>query len=278
MPSLDKFYTVPEVAQRCIDRVGELYPWGRWGLVVEPSAGNGAFLDRLLSERGSRVVGIDIAPDHPAVISKDFLTYAPDADDHRSDILVIGNPPFGRVSSMAIKFFNHAARWADVVAFIVPRTFRRVSVQNRLDMRFHLLHDEDIPTTPCSFTPRMMAKCCFQVWERRPDAPDRAPDELPTSHPHWDFLPYGPKDAAGQPTPPRGADFAVRAYGGRCGEIVTDGLSQLRPKSWHFVRSHIDAELLMERIRSIDFASSRDTARQNSLGRGELVRCYERLS
>ena len=34
--------------------------------------------------------------------------------------LVVGNPPFGKISSIAIKFFNKSAEYADCIAFIIP--------------------------------------------------------------------------------------------------------------------------------------------------------------
>ena len=102
------------------------------------------------------------------------------------------------MSSLAIKFFNHASKWASVIAFILPRTFRRVSIQNKLNLNFHLLHDIDLPTKPCCFTPHMMAKCCFQIWEKREYL--RSKVEQPTFHDDWTFLSYGPKDENGQPT------------------------------------------------------------------------------
>ena len=129
---------------------------------------------------------------------------------------------------------------------------------------------------PCSFSPPMMAKCCFQIWEKKEI--NRWLIELPTTHPDWNFLALGPKDTKGQPTPPTGADFAIRAYGGKCGEIVEQGLSELRPKSWHWIKSCIDKDILMKRFRELDYSLSLNTARQNSIGRGELVRLYSEHS
>lgn len=264
---LDKFYTIPEVAERCLRRVEEFYPWAVWGLVVEPSAGGGSFFHRIGTEKK---IGMDVSPDHGDILPKDFFTFSPERPDER--ILVVGNPPFGKNSSLAVKFFNHAAIWAEVIAFIVPRTFRRISLQNRLNPFFHLLSDEDIPTEPCAFDPPMMAKCCFQIWERRNTPRERK--ILSTEHPDWDFLALGPKDENGQPTPPIGADFVIRAYGGRCGEILEMGLETLRPKSWHWIRANLDKSELTARFGQLDYSLSLDTARQNSLGKGELVKLY----
>ncbi len=264
---LDKFYTLPAISEKCLQTIGSRYTWSDWGLVIEPSAGNGSFLTKIPNDKK---IGIDISPEHKDIIKKDFLTYFP--PNNVGKILVVGNPPFGRVSSLAIKFFNHASIWADVIAFIIPRTFRRVSVQNKLNTNFHLVFDEEIPMEPCSFTPPMMAKCCFQIWEKKDIS--RSIVKLPTTHTDWDFLGFGPKDANGQPTPPNGADFVIRAYGGKCGEIVDMNLETLRPKSWHWIKSNIHKHTLMERFNALDYNVSLDTARQNSIGRGELVRLY----
>lgn len=270
---LDKFYTLPTVANHCINAIGQKYDWNQWDLVIEPSAGNGSFLTQIpLPE--SKVIGLDICPEHPTIQTQDFFKYTP-LPKYRN-VAVIGNPPFGRVSSLAIKFFNHAAVWANVIAFIVPRTFRRISVQNRLDVNFQLMHDEDIPQSPCAFTPPMNVKCCLQIWQRSPTQRTRI--ELPTQHTDWTFLGFGPNDQNHQPTPPPNADFAIRAYGGKCGVIITnpDELVQLRPKSWHWIKvnSTIDKKTLIDRFHSLNYIQSVNTARQNSIGRGELVQLY----
>lgn len=268
---LDKFYTKPDIAKKCIDYVGRMYDWDKWDLVVEPSAGNGSFLKQIPSRCK---IGMDIQPentnDNEPIIKHDFLKYVP--DNMYSSVLVIGNPPFGKCSSLAIRFFNHAAQWADVIAFIVPRTFRRVSVQNKLDFKFHLMFDTDIPLKPCAFVPPMMAKCCFQIWKKETIV--RHKIIYSTTHPDWEFYDYGPLDEKQQPTPPKNADFALRAYGGKCGEIKRTELGVLRPKSWHWIKSNIPIERLISRFDDLDYSLAQNTARQNSIGRGELVYLY----
>ena len=265
---LDKFYTVPLVAEACIKTIGKYYQdWNSWDLVIEPSAGNGSFLTRIPTQNR---IGFDIAPEHADVQKQDYLDYTPPTGKQK--IFVVGNPPFGRVSSLAVRFFNHSAKWASAIAFIVPRTFRRISLQNRLDTRFHLLHDNDIPSTPCSFSPHMNVKCCFQIWEAR-ETP-RTVIDLPTRHPDWEFIPHGPLDAKKQPTVPKGVDFAVLAYGAECGKIVQSNLDVLRPKSWHWIKANIDVTTLRSRLASLNYSVSKDTARQNSIGKGELIKLY----
>jgi len=269
---MDKFYTIPEISAKCIHTIGTKYDWCKWDLVIEPSAGNGSFLSQIPTEKK---IGIDISPEHTDVIKMDFFDYSPPYPCIQGNILVLGNPPFGRISSLAVKFFNHAAEWCSVIAFIIPKTFRRVSIQNRLNTMFHLVYDDDIPSDPCSFNPPMQAKCCFQIWEKR--AQSRSLIKLCTKHDDWEFLPYGPINTRGQPTPPKGADFALLAYGGKCGTIVNTGLDKLSPKSWHWIKSKINTSLLMERFEGLDYSQSQNTARQNSIGRGELVKLYSEL-
>ena len=182
---LDKFYTIPTISEKCLQTIKTKYEWDTWDLVVEPSAGNGSFLSKIPTPKK---VGIDISPEHADIIKQDFFEYQPPPG--LTNILVVGNPPFGRVSSLAVKFFNHSAEWCSAIAFIIPKTFRRVSLQNRLHRKFHLVHDDEIPANPCSFSPPMQVKCCFQIWEKRTE--DREIVKLSTKHTDWDFLPYGP--------------------------------------------------------------------------------------
>jgi hypothetical protein len=269
---LDKFYTDPSYSKKCIEKVLELFPTTCWDLIVEPSAGNGSFYSQIPAKY--KKIGLDISPEHPDIQPHDFFDYLPPTNLR---ILVIGNPPFGRVSSLAIKFFNHAAEWANVIAFIVPRTFRKISVQNKLHGHFKLVYDEEVPTKPCCFSPPMMVKCCFQIWEKTADKRERI--DLPTHHIDWEFLAFGPLDQKGQPTPPPGADFAIRAYGGKIGEIKTEGLSELRPKSWHWIKSTIvDKKELIRRFSTLDYSNSQNTARQNSMGKAELISIYNVLN
>ena len=268
---MDQFYTRDVIADYCFTQLQRYLPTDV-DLFIEPSAGRGSFYKLLpLTKR----IGLDLDPQCAGIDKMDFFNYT--IPTVSRVVVVIGNPPFGRISSLAIKFFNHTAKHPNVsfIAFIVPRTFKRTSVQNRLDLDFHLLYTEDLPLKPCCFEPAMNAKCCFQIWERC--AVKRNPIILPITHPDFEFLPLGPKDSHGQPTPPDGADFALLAYGGRCGRIMTTQLETLRPKSWHWIRSRIDVIVLLCRFRQLNYSISDDTVRQNSIGQRELIQLYSQM-
>ena len=119
----------------------------------------------------------------------------------------------------------------------------------------------------------MNAKCCFQIWKKTDTL--RKIINYDKTHPHFKFLKYGPKDDRNQPTPPIGADFVIKAYGSNCGEIKDKDLHILRPKSWHWIKSIIDINILKKRFNSLDYSISKDTVRQDSLGQKELIFLYK---
>ena len=85
---------------------------------------------------------MDIEPKFDECMLMDYMAFIP----HKVEsIAVIGNPPFGKNSSLAVKFFNHSAQFADTIAFIVPRTFRKNSLVNRLNENFHLIYEKILP-------------------------------------------------------------------------------------------------------------------------------------
>lgn len=268
--NLDKFYTNPDIVEMCLGYLQDTIPMNTFDFVLEPSAGNGSFFHKI---DHPNKLGIDISPESDSIFEQDFLEFTQEVK--YENILVVGNPPFGRVSSLAIKFFNHAATFANVIAFIVPRTFRRTSVMNRLNFNFDLILDIEIPTEPCSFTPKMLSKCCFQIWQRSEIV--RSKINLPTVHHDFQFVKHGPVDELGQPTPPiEPVDFVIRAYGHKCGEILTEGFEVLRPKSWHWIKctEGLPVDIILERFKSLDYTLSLDTARQNSIGKADLVQLY----
>jgi hypothetical protein len=264
---MDQFYTNKDIALKCYNKLTGLINLNDFDIHFEPSAGSGSFFN-IMNE--IKKLGIDIEPKEKGIHKMDFFEYKP--QEHKT-YLVLGNPPFGRVSSLAVKFFNKSAEFANCIAFIIPRTFKRVSIQNKLNLDFELIYNEDLPITPCCFTPKMTAKCSFQIWVKKETKREKIIYDK--THADFKFLKHGPKDNKNQPTPPDNCDFVMKAYGCNCGEIINTNLELLRPKSWHWFQSNIDTELLKNRFRQLDYSMSKDTVRQDSLGQQELIYLYK---
>lgn len=245
--ALDQYYTRPDVAAHFYGVFQEHFRPHLFQL-VEPSAGTGSFL-QLLPE-GS--LGYDVDPKYPGIQTADFLTVRIASD---RKIAVIGNPPFGKNASKAVRFFNHAARQSSVIAFILPRTFRKASIVNRLDPAFHLLREEVVPDDAFLFRSKPYnVPAIFQIWERR--GSPRTPWPQETRHPDFEF------------TTPDRADFAIQRVGAQAGRVHHD--FAMSPSSHYFVRG--DVEAIMSRL---DFASVVGNVAGNpSLSKSEIISLY----
>ena len=258
-PRLDQFYTNPDLARRYAEQViaayGAAVDW-----FVEPSAGTGAFVEPLRAA-GKPVIALDIAPQANAIQRGDFLEE--DWWPASGKIAVVGNPPFGKNSSLAVKFFNRAAALerSDVIAFIVPRTFRKHSIHRRLNPYFTRAVDDDVPDNAFIKNGKPHdVPCAWQIWERRPDPrPDLATPDI--SH----IIRY--VDA------PHCGDFAVRRVGFYAGQVKEPpdwDLHTLSPSTHYFIQSvRPDAKKLLQ---SIDWSQiCQSTAGSRSLSKHEVA-------
>lgn len=183
MATLDKFYTKLEVAGKCIDWLSSKINLKDM-TVLEPSAGNGSFIETY--PYYSQISGLDIAPERNDIKKQDFFTYEDRVD------LILGNPPFGKRSKLAINFFNHAAVLSDYIAFIVPVSFMKWSVQKELTPGWHLVDyfylDEN------SFTDRgkdFSVRTVFQLWTKKDGFADlRLKKAPPIKHPDFEIWQY----------------------------------------------------------------------------------------
>lgn len=253
---LDQFYTLPDVSCACVDRLNDVVQrlGGEWQF-IEPSAGAGAFLDHLPIPS----LGLDIAPGRADIREADFLDWFPPPGNRR--IAVVGNPPFGKNASLARRFFDHAATFADIIAFIVPRTFEKPNFVNRLDRSMHLVESLALDDWSFEFDGAPYAvPTVFQVWEKR--AWLRPLTRVPLVHPHFAFV----SRALG--------DFAFQRVGARAGLVSIDGLRK-SPQSHYYLKANICMDELLGRLQSIDWSSIKHrTAGNPSIGKGELIEAY----
>ena len=164
--NLDKFYTKPEIATCCVSHFRNHIKVTKNDLIIEPSAGNGSFL-LSLNKINCKKCYLDVIPENEQILQQNFLKYS--AIKSKNKIHVIGNPPFGKQSSMAIKFIKHAATFADSISFILPKSFKKDSLKKRIPLNFHLLYQIDLPENSFFVSNNLCKKvpCIFQIWKKK---------------------------------------------------------------------------------------------------------------
>ena len=201
----EQYYTPRDLAEKLVQKTKALIPDFSSRTVLEPAGGTGAFVEAAKSAGAKKVLSVDIEPKHAEVGLANYL----EAPLNLTDAVTISNPPFGRNNSLSIPFFNRAAEHSEFIAFIVPRSWRKWSVINRLDRRFHLVLDEDlqidyVDDTHTLISQKNLLKTCFQVWQRK--------DEL---------RPIVKIEDRGFVTKvkPDEADIALTVFGFSCGKV-----------------------------------------------------------
>jgi predicted RNA methylase len=137
----EQFYTPSNTAFSIIENTVQTF--GKSILdhpFLEPAGGTGAFINAAYGHGFTKIISYDIEPKHPMVLKADFLNTTLDV----KNVITVSNPPFGRNNSLSVKFFNHAAKNSHCITFIVPRSWRKWSVINKLDPTFRLIRDDDL--------------------------------------------------------------------------------------------------------------------------------------
>ena len=164
---------------------------------------------------------------------------------------------------MAVRFFNHAANEARVIAMILPKTFRKASIVKKLNPAFHLIHDEDVPAKAFEFEGRSYTvPAAFQIWERRLEL--RRPEPMQNHHPDFTFARQNR------------AHFAIRRNGVRAGLVHRD--LTVNEHSHYFIK--VNNEDSVDEIEAVmnqlNFASVKHNASGSpSLVQTEIVSLYQ---
>ena len=165
--TIDKYYTKGIVVDLCLNLLKK-YIVINDDLVVEPSAGNGSFITGIKGLT-SNFRFYDLEPNNDEIIKQDYLLYDyASIKETFSKIHVIGNPPFGRQSSLAIKFIKKSCEFCDSVSFILPKSFKKDSLKKSFPLNFHLIFEIDLPDN--SFLVDGVehdVPCIFQIWEKK---------------------------------------------------------------------------------------------------------------
>ena len=127
--TIDKYYTKESVVELCINYVKQHIQINENDLIIEPSAGNGSFITGIKSLT-TNFKFYDLEPENEEIIKQDYLLYKYDNINNIFDkIHIIGNPPFGRQSSLAIKFIKKSCEFCNSISFILPKSFKKDSLK-----------------------------------------------------------------------------------------------------------------------------------------------------
>ncbi|MHA2083084.1 MAG: hypothetical protein ACXABD_04960 [Candidatus Thorarchaeota archaeon] len=250
----DKFYTKKLVVDQCMKAVIEKIDLDDL-LLIEPSAGDGAFIDAIKQSTAMHRF-YDIEPHHPDIIKCDFLET--DISDDTTPICFIGNPPFGRQSSLAIKFIKKCCAIGDFVCFILPSSFKKQSMQKHFPLKFHLLHQCDIQEH--GFTvdgSSHNVPCVFQIWKKYDT--DR---EVITKQEPVGFV-FVKKE--------ENPDVAFRRVGVNAGNIYTT-IDDKSEQSHYFIKfnQELDNYSCIESMKKLVFPSD-NTVGPKSISKQELI-------
>ena len=245
----DKFYTkiqnLPDLSAFLELNTGQKY--------LEPSVGSGALLGLI---PGENCVCFDLYPDSNLgfnVIHADFL----EVNIIAKNLITIMNPPFGKNSSLAIKFFNKCASVSKKIICIVPLTFNKKSVTDKLDPFFSLVYSSTLPEKSFTVSGEDYAvPCCVQVWIKTDSKRIIQKNKTTT-----DLFEFGTFEDH---------DFAIRRAGSKAGKVIShnknvDGIYWIK-----------GSEEILELIKQCDFSQVvSNTSGVRSLSKMELISIVE---
>ena len=204
----EQYYTPANLADELTKLMLSKIPNWQSRTFLEPAGGTGSFIEALARQGAKSIISVDTHPKHSGVKKANFLEFDPGA----KELVTISNPPFGRNNALSVPFFNHAAKYSSHIGFLVPRSWRKWSVTNRLDLDFSLIEDLDVQVVyQDSFGERITGhnhlRTCFQIWERQsePRTKVKIPDNGFVSR-----------------TSPELAKVAIRVFGYGCGKVYTE--------------------------------------------------------
>jgi hypothetical protein len=234
-----KSYTSKDVAGFCWDKILEHFSVNE--SFLEPSAGGGAFLRNDLD-----IEAYDLDPKKDVITKADYLEIANNVSEGK---VVVGNPPFGFASSLALRFINES-KGAKAVCFILPRTFQKHLFKFKVDNYLHLAYSIDLPENSFVLNGEPYdVPCCFQIWRRSTVRRERP--EI-TSHVKED----------------KEGGLFLRRVGGRAGMFVNE--SEYTPSTTYRVSCSDDVKELVDDIYNVIKLEASKTAGVRSITLDEI--------
>ena len=252
---LNKFYTSTKLAKKLIDRI----IIDKYDLIIEPSAGDGSF-----SKQINNILAFDLFPESADIVQQDWFTLDKKQFKKYKNILVIGNPPYGKNGSLALKFIKESS-FANTIAFILPKSFMKESMKDKVPVNFSLQEELELTKEECLFNigeEKIVVPSVFQVWQKTNKK--RTINKKKNKSDLFDF------------TDKANADFRIQRVGGKTGTASFD--LNYSESSNYFIKnkSSLSSEQFVDFINNLHFKEKDKTTGPRSLSKNELITEIER--
>ena len=263
--TIDKYYTSVDVATKCAELIKQHVTIAQNDICIEPSAGNGAFI-QCIKTLFTAYIFYDLEPEHTEIKKQDYLSLdTTNIEETYNRIHIVGNPPFGRQSSLAIKFIKKSTKYCDSISFILPKSFKKNSLKKFFPLNFHLILEYDIPKNSFLVNGKQHdVPCVFQIWVKK-DINRTPPVKLIPKH--FTFVKKNEDH-----------DISFRRVGVYAGKIDIETENK-SPQSHYFIKFK-DVEVneeLLEKIKNIYFECSNYTVGQKSISKQELIKEFNQI-
>ncbi len=261
--TLDKYYTKNNIVNECIQLIKEHINIMNNDIIIEPSAGNGSFINGIKS-LSNNYKFFDIEPENDEIIKMDFLNYNIN-NINNNNIHIIGNPPFGRQASLAIKFIKKCCEFASSISFILPRSFKKDSMQKYFSLNYHLIYQKDVECN--SFLVNNIeydVPCVFQIWEYREEQRADIIKLIPIS---FEFV-----------NKTENPDIAFRRIGVNAGNIMNISINDKSVQSHYFIKFTNNKTIKenLDKLKNIKFENN-NTVGPKSISKQELIKEFNKL-
>lgn len=261
--SIDKFYTNPKIVKQCIYHIKDFLEIKSTDLCIEPSAGNGAFINGI-KQLTEHYKFYDLKPEHSDIKSQDYLSLDTSKYTQYKKIHVIGNPPFGRHASLARKFIKKSSLFCDSISFILPKSFKKSSFQKTFPLNFHLIFELDLPKDSFLINNvKYDVPCVFQIWLKKDFDRKVLPKPIPKN-----YL-FVKKN--------ENPDISFRRVGVYAGKIDTK-IKDKSPQSHYFIvfNEKKDLTTIIKKLENIKFKTD-NTVGPKSISKPELITEFNKI-
>ena len=262
--TIDKYYTSTKCVETCIELIKKNINIDNDDLCIEPSAGNGAFI-KYIKTLSNHNLFYDIKPEHPEIKKLDYTKfYHKIIRNKYKNIHVIGNPPFGRQSSLAIKFIKKSAEYCDSISFILPKSFKKDSLKKHFPLNFHLIYEYDLPKKSFIVDEKEYdVPCVFQIWVKKDTDRKVSVKLIPNKYK------FVKKE--------ENHDISFRRVGVNAGDIDRETENK-SIQSHYFIKFDMElTEELFDTLNTINYDSKNNTCGPKSISKQELIKEFNKL-